>query len=160
MVFVSPAKHGRHLGITFFFCPASVRPSVCHTFSSHFFVTLSNNFFSTRRIGLKLHTNVYINMCDGYTKGGIIQKNCIGVIAPFFCRKLTYIMLTFDLEMIGLSYFTMCIACDHTFPNLVFFLTSWPWPPSLTYLMLTFDSEVIGISYFTRALPMTTPFCI
>ena len=38
---VSPAKHGRHLGITFF-CPASVRPSVC---PSHFFVTLFRHTF-------------------------------------------------------------------------------------------------------------------
>ena len=30
----------------------------------------SNNFFSTQRIGLKLLTNVYINVYDGFTKGG------------------------------------------------------------------------------------------
>ena len=32
------------------------------------YVTLSNNFFSTQTIGLKLQTFVYINMYDGNTK--------------------------------------------------------------------------------------------
>ena len=61
-------EHGSHLGITFFWL-ASVRPS--HFFvTSQFFFALSNNFFSTWRIGLELQTNVFINVCDGYTKGG------------------------------------------------------------------------------------------
>ena len=52
--------------------------------------------------------------------------------------------------------FHMCIACDNTFPKLLYFLTSWPWFPSLNYLMLTFDWEVIWLSKFICALYFLT----
>ena len=58
----------------YFFYPASVslsvRPSVrpAVTLFRHTF-KFSNNFYSSQRIELKLLTNVYINMSDGFTKG-------------------------------------------------------------------------------------------
>ena len=50
-------------------------------FWSHFFVTFSNNFFSTQRITLKLMTNVYINVVH---KRGIIQIFLYQSYCPFF----------------------------------------------------------------------------
>ena len=32
---------------------------------------------------MKLQENVYINICDSYTKGGSFKDKCIRVIAPF-----------------------------------------------------------------------------
>ena len=48
----------------------------------------SNYFFSTQRIELKLLTNVYINLCDGFTKRRIIQIFFISELLPLFCQKL------------------------------------------------------------------------
>ena len=94
--FVSLHEHGRHLGITFFARYLSVR----HTFSSHhntshFFVTFSNNFFSTQRIGLKLQTNVYINMYNGFTKREISKYFSVRVIAPFSVKNYVTLLNNF-----------------------------------------------------------------
>ena len=48
-------------------------------------------------------------------KGNNNQKNHIKSYCPFFCQKLTYTMLTFDLEEIGLSYFTCALPVTTPF---------------------------------------------
>ena len=158
---MSPAKHGRHLGITFFFCPASVRPSrpsvtlFRHTFSSHFQIT----FFPLEGLDWNF-IQMFISICVMDTQKGNNPKKIISKLLPLFLLKINLHYANFWLRGDRAFIFHMCIACDNTFPNLVYFLTLWPWPPSLTYFMLTFDPEVIGLSYFTCALPVTTPFWI
>ena len=62
----------------------------CNMFSREHFVLVfshSNNLFFTKKIGLKLQTNVYNSMCGGYTKGGLSKLIHIWVIVPFLSKK-------------------------------------------------------------------------
>ena len=100
----------------------SVRLSVRHTFSSHFFVTLSNNFFLLEGLDWNF-IQMFISICVMDTQKGNNPKIFYQSYCPFFCWKLTYTMLTIWLRGDRAFIFHMCIACDNNFPNLVYFLT-------------------------------------
>ena len=95
------------------------RPSARHTFYVTLFYyipdlysALSNNFFSTQRIGLRLQTNVYIHMCDRYTKGLFITE----LLYLFMSKINLHLQITFFLlERLGWNsksetnvYINMC----------------------------------------------------
>ena len=85
--------------IKLFFCQ-----SYCPFFLSKLCYTFYY-FFSTQRIGMKLHTNVHINMWDGYTKGGSFEYFYFRIIAPFLSIFFSNKAMTGDTRAPGSTPF-------------------------------------------------------
>ena len=64
-------------------------------------------------------------------------ESCIFINLVTLISKFYLFSADFWLRGDRAFIFHTCIAFDNTFPNLVYYLTLWPWPQSVNYFMLT-----------------------